>query len=57
MIVYLPLFICLIGLLLFFICANKPEWQDVKAIAKDMFWTGLLITLYEFANKVLTLGK
>jgi hypothetical protein len=38
MIIYLPLLICIIGLLMY-ILAEKPKVQEVGRI---MFWTGLL---------------
>lgn len=44
MIIYLPLFICLLGLVLF-LAAKDPSWSDIKALAKDMFWCGLLAFL------------
>jgi hypothetical protein len=40
-VIYLPLLICLLGLVLF-LTIQDP---DRKAVAKDMFWIGLLVFL------------
>lgn len=41
MIVYIPVLVCLIGLLAFALSKNG----DVRALALHMFWVGLLATL------------
>lgn len=41
MIIYLPLLVCIIGLIVYSISAN-PKAQ---AIGLDMFWVGLFVTL------------
>lgn len=38
--VYVPLIVCIAGLILFYACEGKTN-----AIGKDMFWVGLLVCL------------
>lgn len=49
MIAYLPLLICIIGLVLFKLV---PAWSRV---GEHMFWTGLLVTLMSVMNKTVHL--
>ncbi len=53
LIAYLSAIVCLVGLLMFALSANAK----VSAIGKDMFWVGLLITLYASAGHVVTIGR
>lgn len=46
LIAYLPLIVCIIGVLLYALATNVK----VSAIGKDMFWTGLLVTLFSTAS-------
>lgn len=48
MIVFLPLLICIIGALVFALSNNA----NIKVLARDMFWTGLLVTLLNTAHMV-----
>jgi hypothetical protein len=48
---YIPMVVCLIGLIAYSISDN-PKLQ---AIAKDMFWTGLLVTLLQIASQLVKL--
>ena len=43
-VVYLSLIVCIVGGILFLILRN-PGQADWKALAKDMFWAGLLAFL------------
>lgn len=45
-IVYLPLLVCIIGAIVF---ASKDN-PHAKALAKDLFWCGLLVTLLTAKN-------
>ena len=49
MTIYLPLLICFLGLFIYLL-TDKPK---PSSIAKDMFWTGLLVTLLQVAGKTL----
>lgn len=49
MLIYIPLLICIIGALIFGISQNGKA----TALAKDMFWCGLLVTLYQMAGKII----
>lgn len=41
MIIYLPLLVCLVGLVMYALSTNPK----VQSIGKDMFWVGLLVFL------------
>ena len=42
MIIYLPLLVCIVGLLIYALSTDGK----VQSIGKDMFWCGLLVTLF-----------
>jgi hypothetical protein len=46
MIAYVPFLICIIGALVYAISNNGKA----QALGKDMFWTGLLVTLLVLAG-------
>jgi hypothetical protein len=46
-----PFLVCIAGALIYAFASGKAE-----AIGKDMFWTGLLVTLLVLATKVVKLG-
>jgi len=46
MFIALALVVCLVGLFMFFACAN-PKWSEV---GKIMLWTGLLAFLMRFSE-------
>jgi hypothetical protein len=50
-IAYFPLIVALIGLLMFFVSPNTK----VMETGKIMFWTGLLVTLFTVAQKIIRL--
>lgn len=51
-IAYVPLVVCLVGMLLFALSDAK-----VSTLGKDMFWTGLLVTLVSLSGHLVTLGR
>lgn len=50
---YIPLIVCLIGLVVYFIATNPK----VNHIGDVMFWTGLLVSLFSVAKQVLKIGS
>jgi hypothetical protein len=52
---YLSLLVCIIGGVLFLVV--KPEYGDVKAMAKDCFWVGLFVFLLQAGAQTVTLFK
>jgi hypothetical protein len=53
MIVYLPLLVCIIGLLMYFVATNPK----VATIGLDMFWVGLLAFLLSGDQLVKLIGR
>ena len=53
MIIYLPLLVCIIGVLMYAMSNNAK----VSQIGRDMFWVGLLAFLLGFAGHALTIVK
>ncbi len=51
--ILLPALVGLVGLVVFAITDNAKA----SAIAKDMFWTGLLVTLAQFASVAIDAAK
>lgn len=49
MLIYIPLLVSIIGALLYGFTAN----EKVRALAKDMFWCGLLVTLWQMAGHMI----
>lgn len=45
--VYVPLAVCIIGGVIYLVTTGAPK---VEGLAKDMFWTGLLVTLLTHAG-------
>jgi len=52
-ITYIPLLVCIVGLLMFALSENPK----IGPIGKDMFWVGLLVTLASASSHVVTLGR
>lgn len=50
MIIFLPLLICLIGVLMYALSTNGK----LQAIGKDMFWVGLLAFLLLYQGHAIT---
>ncbi len=48
---YLPLLICIIGLLIYALAANPK----IAEIGRTMMWTGMLVTLMTLASKTIKL--
>lgn len=48
MIVFLPMLVCIVGLLIYALAVNGK----VVSIGKDMFWVGLLVTLLRMGEMV-----
>lgn len=49
----IPLFVCLLGALIYFWCTRPnptPRHTAVAKLAEHMFWCGLLVTLFIFAT-------
>lgn len=54
--IYFSLAVCLIGGIGFLVI--PPAYPDAKALLKDMFWTGLLVFLFQVGGVQLApLGK
>ena len=49
MIIYLPFFVCIVGLLMWALCKTEPP----KSIGMWMFICGLLVTLFEIGSKTI----
>lgn len=43
---YVPIVTCIVGLIVFF----NTKHPDIKEAAKDLFWCGLLVTLFQVAG-------
>lgn len=52
MTIYLSLFVCLIGLIVFALAAEGTTRSKVATLAKDMFWCGLLAFLLIYARVI-----
>jgi hypothetical protein len=50
MIIYLPLLVCIVGLLIYALVVNNGK---VTEIGRTMFWTGLLVTIFQCANSTI----
>lgn len=53
MIILLPLLICLIGLVMFFVSTNAK----VSTIGSQMFWVGLLAFLLTYHGQAITVVR
>lgn len=51
---YIPLLVCIIGLLIFMLSTKNPK---VTKVGEIMFWTGLLVTLATWASHVAHIGS
>lgn len=51
MYIFIPALVCIIGLVIYALTENAK----VQAISKDMFWTGLLVTLLQLTTATLKL--
>jgi len=50
MLIYVPVFVWIIGLILFFAARTNG---DVKEAGRIMFFAGLLVTLLQFASHII----
>lgn len=53
MYIFIPALVCLIGLVIYAISENAKA----QAIGKDMFWTGLLVTLFQLSNAAISISS
>lgn len=51
-IAYVPLLVCIVGLLIFVLSKTNA---DLKRIGEHMLWTGMLVTLLSVASKTIKL--
>ena len=47
MIIYLPVLVCLIGLIVYLICTRPPGNSPVAELGRIMFGVGLLVSLLQ----------
>jgi len=50
--IYFAALIALIGLFIFLVTANPPK-PDLKKVGEIMFWTGLLVFLFQLGTGVI----
>lgn len=49
--ILLPLLVACVGAIVFLLCTpSSTRVADIKELAKHMWWTGLLVTLFVFAT-------
>jgi RsiW-degrading membrane proteinase PrsW (M82 family) len=46
-----PLIVCLIGLVIYFVCSKPTSNPELKEVAKIMFAAGLLVSLFLVGNE------
>lgn len=55
MIIYLPLLVCLVGLVVYLVPGQNNA--KIAEVAKHCFWVGLLVTLLQYAPHFVALPK
>lgn len=50
LVIWLPLLVCLLGLVVYMVSTNAK----VQSLALHAYWTGLLVTLLDLAGRAIT---
>ena len=54
--IYIPALVCVLGLAMVLMSDRPPGYPTMKALGHEMFWVGLLVSLFEIYNRYVALG-